>query len=97
MTVSFSRESFLPELLTLRSARAEQQLCEREGGRFWPPLCEGNGLYREALTEKLFHALCLPLVVVAEQIEVRSYDMVARPCKNKWETLIIKEPSLVFI
>lgn len=34
-----------------------------------------------------FYALCLPLVVVAEQIDVRSCNTVARPCKNKWESL----------
>lgn len=59
----------------------------REGDRSWPPRVKGKTSHREALTEKRFHALCLPLVVVAEQIDVRSCNTVARPCKNEWKSL----------
>lgn len=104
MTVSFSRESFLPEWThsAICIGRTRAALWEKGTGHA-PPCVQWRVFHGEAPAEKLFHALCLPPVAVAERVEVRGCDAVARPCKNKWKTLQSnnnnnnKSWSLVFI
>lgn len=82
--------------------RTRAALWEKRTGHA-PPCVQWRVFHGEAPAEKLFHALCLPPVAVAERVEVRGCDAVARPCKNKWKTLQSnnnnnnKSWSLVFI
>lgn len=58
-----------------------------EKGQVTASPCEVDDVSQGGADWETFRASCLPLVVVAERIDVRSCNTVARPCKNEWKTL----------